>query len=702
MLLAPEVEAFVAWFAALQGRIEAVVRELCTPFTAPSTLAGLGGEASGIRELPATSATGEGGDAMATEWGQWLDASAHPELLALREWTARSRTRLRHDHPIAAFAAELRAGIDVLPEHLVLRPLPVDAEDRAAAQGEAIPLRRWLQLGFAVEVVPELERLEQALVAGLSDIEGRIDELERVLDYYTLAVRRHAADVDDPAQAQEVAHTGLARVRALIADLHRHRVAWARRALGRFVDRTAGALEDAVEPFRTHRTLALRGRLEALERLERAGPPPPNVAQRTWSRAKRGYRAALPFARQLGAELHAVLTEQEPEPLRRAYRSLIATDPEALGAELPPSYRRLFAAVPIELADLYIHRPELEEACAAAVATWSAGAPQAILLHGDRGVGKRTLVNHVLSRVSSRASLDVRWIRLGPCLCEEPDVARVLARALGWRAGAAVGFADLARPRGHAERHRAIVVENAERLLSPSPAGIARLAAFLSMVGETAVDTLWILLMATPAATLVLHRLELANRVPTVLHVPPMDEIDSARDDRRASPPLGIRARVRTPHRAPARSGARPGRQLSRRTLARRCVHDPARAHDRGQPAPGALLLARFHAAPRAAGRAAGGAPAARDHRRAATAAHARPAARAGALGPARQPRPRRAASGARRDRRRRGGRSQGAVGARLRGQEPRAVPPLDAAPHHRPSAAHGAAGRQHDLRSSP
>lgn len=526
MLLAPEVEAFVAWFAALQGRIEAVVRELCTPFTAPSTLAGLGGEASGIRELPATSATGEGGDAMATEWGQWLDASAHPELLALREWTARSRTRLRHDHPIAAFAAELRAGIDVLPEHLVLRPLPVDAEDRAAAQGEAIPLRRWLQLGFAVEVVPELERLEQALVAGLSDIEGRIDELERVLDYYTLAVRRHAADVDDPAQAQEVAHTGLARVRALIADLHRHRVAWARRALGRFVDRTAGALEDAVEPFRTHRTLALRGRLEALERLERAGPPPPNVAQRTWSRAKRGYRAALPFARQLGAELHAVLTEQEPEPLRRAYRSLIATDPEALGAELPPSYRRLFAAVPIELADLYIHRPELEEACAAAIATWSAGAPQAILLHGDRGVGKRTLVNHVLSRVSSRASLDVRWIRLGPCLCEEPDVARVLARALGWRAGAAVGFADLARPRGHAERHRAIVVENAERLLSPSPAGIARLAAFLSMVGETAVDTLWILLMATPAATLVLHRLELANRVPTVLHVPPMDEID--------------------------------------------------------------------------------------------------------------------------------------------------------------------------------
>jgi hypothetical protein len=508
MLLAPDVERFVAWFAELQGRIGELVREICTPFAAPS-----------MAVDPQAAAEGP----VSMEWGQWLDANAHPELLALREWTARARVRLRHEHPIAALAGELRARIETLPEHVVLPPLPVDA-DGGEPVGVEVPLRRWLRLGLAPEVAPAFEQLEQVLVAGLSDIEGRIDELERVLDYYTLAVRRHAADVDGSEHAEEVAHTGLARVQAVVAELHRHRVAWARRALGRFVDQTSGALQDVVGPFRAHRPEELHRRLEELEHVDRAGPQPPGLARRALGRAREGYRAALPFARQLAAELHALFSGQEPEPLRRAYRSLLATDPEALGSELPPSYRRLFAAVPIELADLYIQRPALEEACTAAISTWGTGVPQAMLLHGDRGVGKRTLVNQVLSRVSGRASLDLRWIRLGPCLQEERDVSRMLARALGLHA-TPERFAELARAPVQ-EHRKAIVIENAERLLSPSAAGIARMAAFLSMVGETAGHTLWVLLMATPAATLVLHRLELANRIPTVLHVTAMDEGD--------------------------------------------------------------------------------------------------------------------------------------------------------------------------------
>jgi hypothetical protein len=72
------------------------------------------------------------------------------------------------------------------------------------------------------------------------------------------------------------------------------------------------------------------------------------------------------------------------------------------------------------------------------------------------------------------------------------------------------------------ERRFVVVVENSERLLTPTPQGVAAADAFLRLVGRTGDCVLWILLMARPAAMLALHRLELANRVPTVVGLDPM------------------------------------------------------------------------------------------------------------------------------------------------------------------------------------
>src|ERR1051325_9069606 len=99
MLLAPEVERFVAWFAALQGRIEALVREICTPMVVDVGAAARG---EGPRRPPTAEheQAAPDGDASSrparddgtpADWGQWLDANAHPELEGLREWTARAR-----------------------------------------------------------------------------------------------------------------------------------------------------------------------------------------------------------------------------------------------------------------------------------------------------------------------------------------------------------------------------------------------------------------------------------------------------------------------------------------------------------------------------------------------------------------------------------------------------------------------------------
>lgn len=493
MLLPIELASLIAWFAAFQSRIGELVADVMQTAS----------------EAEPEQQSMHASDAI--EWGRWLDDRAHPELHGMRGAVWRSLARLDREHPVAVLATEVHAAIAELPEQVELR--------NGAAGGGVVPLRRWFELELITEVDAALIQLESTLVEALRDVASRIVEVERVLDYYSLAVQRHQAEVED-AQAEEFARTGLVRVQNLIAELQRRRVSWARRALGEFVDRTACVLEDASAPYRAHRPEAIRRRLDERERLRETGARPPTMLQRSRARLDRAYRVALPLARQLVGDLRALFGEHEPLPAAKV-RSSLAGDPAELGSDLPLGYRRLFASMAIEIADLYVRRPLLEAACTNAIEAWSAGIPQVVLLHGDRGSGKRTLINHVLARVRSQALLDVRWVRLGPSLHSEAAVAKLLGSALGVE-HEAVAFAELALEPGDHGRRRVIVVENTERLLVPSPAGVARMTEFLALVGATATTTLWILLMATPAASLVLHRLGFGTRIPTVLHVEPM------------------------------------------------------------------------------------------------------------------------------------------------------------------------------------
>lgn len=492
MRLPSELAGFIADFAGFQQRIAALV----------DSLLDLVGEPAGVELDPRDEGT--------IEWGRWLDESAHPELHRFRDSLAASLARIDRDHPIVELGATLRRTVAELPEQVELH---------GEARPLAVPLRGWLELDFVEAVIAALAQLERTLIDALHELTARLAELERVLDYYTLAVQRHQADLEY-AQAEEFARTGLARVQNLIDDLQRRRLAWARRALGEFIDRSASALEDASAPYRAHRPeLIVRGLDEHRRRAEAQRRP--GWLRRAGVRVVTSYQSARPALRELADELRVLFGEQASVPQQARLQAIFGGDPSELGSALPLGYRRLFATLPIEIADLYVRRPALEDTCMRAIEAWRAKVPQIMLLHGDRGSGKRTLVNHVLARVRSQALLDVRWIRLGPALRDEVGVAKQLGRAFGIE-GEALGFAELALEPDALERRRVIVVENAERLLAPSPAGVARMIEFLALVGETASTTLWILLMATPAADLALQRLGLRNRIPTIVHVEPM------------------------------------------------------------------------------------------------------------------------------------------------------------------------------------
>src|SRR5690606_31461447 len=118
-----------------------------------------------------------------------------------------------------------------------------------------------------------------------------------------------------------------------------------------------------------------------------------------------------------------------------AYRRLLLGD----RSRMPEVYQRLFTSVPAESVGLIVDRPEAAQ-LRAAVQRWTKGRRGGILLRGDRGSGKRTLVRQILS--DELAELEIGWIRLSPALQAERDVAPRLAEAAGWRQR--TSFADLA------------------------------------------------------------------------------------------------------------------------------------------------------------------------------------------------------------------------------------------------------------------
>lgn len=443
-------------------------------------------------------------------WHRWLDADAHPRLQAMRAAVERRLEQLAREQPLLGLADELQRMIAQQPELVDLRDDGVRVE---------VPLRRYLEVALWPDVDPAFTTLGRALVLALQDLDRRIAEAQRTLDYYVLAVQRHVSEREH-AEAEELARTGSDRVEQLIAELQRCAASRARRAKLEFVELSAQALQDACAPYRAHQPDPVMRRLAEHERGREAGGSEPGLARRALQQLEHGYQALLPIAGQLATELR---TLGMVEPPREPEAPPIA-DPTELGAELPLGYRRLFTSKALDSAELYVGRSALEREYADAIARWRSGLPRWLLVHGDRGAGKRTLTNHVLARLCSEAALDVQWVRLGPHLRDEPAVVQQLARALGC-SGESMGFAGLsaASTRSGAAalrgRRRAIVVENAERMLAPSSVGIARMNAFLGLLNRTATASLWILLMATPAATVILHRLGFADRIPTVLQV---------------------------------------------------------------------------------------------------------------------------------------------------------------------------------------
>jgi hypothetical protein len=123
-----------------------------------------------------------------------------------------------------------------------------------------------------------------------------------------------------------------------------------------------------------------------------------------------------------------------------------------------------------------------------------------------------------------RQDVPVRWVRLAHDMQREADVVAAVARELD--DVEANSYAELGRMLAQSTDRRVMVVENCERLFRRTPDGVADMLAFLDAVAASGESTLWLLLMASPAAELLGSVLQLPRRVTRMVHVEPMSSAE--------------------------------------------------------------------------------------------------------------------------------------------------------------------------------
>jgi hypothetical protein len=278
-------------------------------------------------------------------------------------------------------------------------------------------------------------------------------------------------------------------------------------------------MDDALAPLRAHRPDEISHALAA-----RASAQPLVVVRHQPRRLSRGardlYGKATPLVRELVRDLRGVLRDDQP---RLGYWDLAIASDAISDDRLPPLYRRLFGEIPLGLADLYQPRSGLEAVCRRVFETWLSGQARrpdrrgALLVVGDRGAGKRTLVNRV--RAELHGELPVRWLSLGPHLASEARLAAAICEATG--ANLAESFRDLGHALHQLGQRQAIVLENSEQLFLRTPEGLARVQALLDLIRATDDAILWIVLMVKPTAALLDTCLRLPLYFGDVIRVEP-------------------------------------------------------------------------------------------------------------------------------------------------------------------------------------
>lgn len=442
--------------------------------------------------------------------------------------------------------AAIRVALTGCPEQL--EPSVEIALDADAAVGDArrvkIRLRAWLSQTLVQDFGVTRSAAEQELGTGLANLRQALGHIAQVVDYHLgpdAVARATLRDASKPGSEQGLDHGLGERIGGLLARAQGQVEELGKGARVHVEEKIAVAERASLGPIVAHRWEDIRRRLRRLDDTPRA-----TVLDWLRDRSESTITAISRLGRNFADELSALFAARPTHGALESWRAVLFGP----RSSMPEPYQRLFTSVPAENVGLLIPRPQLAVLTEQAERGISSGGGP-ILLYGERGAGKRTLVRQLLSSLGER--VEMRWLRLSPSFDREADVTRELmqwfalpidelhppdfggvsqrVQALtpaSWRR-AELRIDDVDGVLGNSgpvdgleERRMLIVVENSERLFRRTHAGLECMRRFLELVAATSDHVLWVVLMAEPAVQVLDAALELRARFPAPIRVPPM------------------------------------------------------------------------------------------------------------------------------------------------------------------------------------
>ena len=416
----------------------------------------------------------------------------------LDEAFKRFRATLSHH----SLTMTVRGVIDGLPEEAVVPHHATPLHEAANAEATRIVTVEVRALATELLVQRWLARIDEHLrliSATLSSVEDRLGDAV-TLARDAISTRREVTPTrdDESALAEEID-----RAIRLVSALHQ--------ALTEEVDEArrdiALGLADALVALRRgeHQGVSVgaRGRLvQAAARFrELAGPILARAAQiyRGLARLSQGWvRDGEPGGRQ---------------PLEDAAGVRAAVDRWLEPAAVPQAYARLFRLLPLREHRWFVARRAELDALADAERRWLEGGPSSLLVVGDDGSGKSSLLN--IAQLELTAPRVVSPSRLQ--LRRQASLLRALAYELGCNPGLkTVRRALVAEP-------TTVLVDDLERWFSFDDDGIAALEELLELVIATRGRVFWMLSIGRPAFVVLSEILPLRHVFSRLVTLAPLD-----------------------------------------------------------------------------------------------------------------------------------------------------------------------------------